>query len=104
MEGESINTVGGAMSSRIPVRLTMEDGTVEEVFFTESYTVDDYETTMAKALQEADKKYEKDSTEERIARIIYSLPQAELFELYDDLYNPVKDTRILINSLKSKRR
>lgn len=92
MEGESINTVGGAMSSRIPVRLTMEDGTVEEGFFTESYTVDDYETTMAKALQEAEKKYEKDSTEERIARNIYSLPQAELFELYDDLYNPVKDT------------
>ena len=92
MEGERINTVGGAMSSRIPVRLTMEDGTVEEGFFTESYTVDDYETTMAKALQEAEKKYGKDSTEERIARIIYSLPQAELFELYDDLYNPVKDT------------
>lgn len=91
-ESKSINTVGDAMSSRIPVRLTMEDGTVEEGFFTESYTVEDYETTMANALQEAEKKYGKDSAEARIARSIYNLPQAELFKIKDEYQEGVTDT------------
>lgn len=91
-EGESINTVGDAMSSRIPVRLTMEDGTVEEGFFTESYTVENYENTMANALQEAEEKYGKDSAEARIARSIYNLPQAELFKIKDEYQEGVTDT------------
>lgn len=45
-----------------------------------------------RALQEAENKYGKDSAEARIARSIYNLPQAELFELKDQYQEGVTDT------------
>ena len=95
-EGEEINAVGGAMSSRIPIQLTMENGTVEEGFFTESQNVETTENAMANALAAHEEKYGKDSIEAKIANTIFNLSLSDI----NDLNTKSKDS--IVEVLKSQ--
>ena len=67
---DDIKTVGGAMSTRIPVRLKCEDGSIEEGFFTESRVLEDYTKRMQRLKKETLEKYGENSAEYSIAKAV----------------------------------
>ena len=67
---DDIKTVGGAMSTRIPVRLKCEDGSIEEGFFTESRVLEDYTKRMQRIKKETLEKYGENSAEYSIAKAV----------------------------------
>lgn len=79
---DEIKTVGGDMSSRIPVRLRCEDGSIEEGFFTAGSTLEDFKARMVRLKAETRERYGEESVE-------YSIAKAVCIEDMDDM----KDTR-----------
>ncbi len=69
---EDITTVGGQMSSRMPVRLKFEDGKTEEGFFTKGYELTGFGEKMREFREKIRTGYGEASPEYRMANLIYN--------------------------------
>ena len=89
----AVNTVGGSMSSRIPIRLKLEDGTVEEGFFTEKNVLMRYTDKMEQLRGKCLEKYGQESRIYEIADRILSHDYDEMIRFYNANHPSVKAMR-----------
>ncbi|MCR4745369.1 MAG: hypothetical protein K5894_09105 [Lachnospiraceae bacterium] len=89
-----VQSVGGNLSSRIPLRLTTPDGKTEEVFFTPDTKVETFETEMAKYLADTKNKYpEQDSPYTSIVNSIVKKDYTEIFKFISNSSISVSDLK-----------
>ena len=89
----AINTVGGSMSARMPLRLKLEDGTVEEGFFTENSVLMKYSDKMEQLKGKYLKKTGQESMSYEMADRILSHDYDKMLELYNANHPAVKTMR-----------
>jgi len=90
-EGEEIKTVGGQMNSRIPVKLTLEDGSEEEGFFTENNQSKGVEKILEDIVSENAARYGDDSFEAKIARNVCSFKSRNLTSIYSSVKDRLEE-------------
>jgi len=86
---EEIKTVGGAMSSRMPIRLKSEDGSVEEGFFTQSSELTEFSSKMSEEREKIVEKYGWESMEYRMAKTICNGDIKAMLKLITRRYDQV---------------
>ena len=84
-----IKTVGGSMSTRMPIRLKCEDGSIEEGFFTESQVLEDYTKRMQRLKKETLEKYGEDSAEYRIAKAVCIEDRRTMVDTYSSRFDHI---------------
>lgn len=89
----TVNTVGGSMSARIPIRLKLEDGTVEEGFFTENSVLMNYTDKMEQLKRNCLKKHGQESISYEMADRILSHDYDEMSVFYSANHSAVKAMR-----------
>ena len=70
-EGQNTETVGGMLSSRLPLKLKMEDSSSEEGFFTESSYVENFGDAITAYKDSIVAQYGEDSIEKRMADSLF---------------------------------
>ena len=89
----AVNTVGGSMSARMPIRLKLEDGTVEEGFFTENNFLTNYTDKMEQLKRSYMEKLGQNSMSYEIADRILSHDFDEMNVFYGANHTVVRTMR-----------